>query len=408
MSKQYDVIIIGSGLAGLTQALMLGLGGIQTLCIDKQRKKALIDPDINSRATVISFGSHQLFKAAGIWDDIKPYACPIKDIKIMDGHSPVLLDFTPEDLEESETAFGWNVQNNILYKALLKAVETQINIDCFYETSVKEFENSNNHISVKLENGDQYISSLLIGADGRNSSVRQWMGVDARQWSYKQKAIVAVITHKQPHNNKAIEHFKAEGPFAVLPLASDNKNNHHSSIVWTQEEGSAALNYDDETFLIALNALLPDSYGDIQSVQKKMIYPLGFIHAYEYIKPRIALIADAAHGIHPIAGQGLNLGLRDVAAMTEVLTDAKNINQDLGSLEILEKYQIMRRADNVAMAAMTDLLNATFSNNLVSVRAARKIGLRLIKHIKPAKNFFIRQAMGKTGNLPDLIRKGKA
>lgn len=408
MSKKYDVIIIGSGLAGLTQALMLGLGGIKTLCIDKQKKSALTDADINARATVISFGSHQLFKAAGIWNDIKPHACPIKDIKIMDGPSPVLLDFTPEDLEENEAAFGWNVQNHFLYKALLKAVEKQNNIDCLYETAVKEFQNMDDHVLVSLDNGDRHDALLLIGADGRNSAVRQWMEVDTRQWSYKQQAIVAIISHEKPHGNKAIEHFKAAGPFAVLPLLDDEKNNHRSSIVWTQEEGSAALGYNDETFQIALNALLPDAYGDVTSIQKKMVYPLGFIHAYDYIKPRAALIADAAHGIHPIAGQGLNLGLRDVAALSEILSKAKNENQDIGAPGLLEKYQTTRRADNVAMAAMTDLLNAAFSNNSASIRAARKIGLRLIKHIKPAKSFFIRQAMGKAGNLPETIRKGKA
>ena len=408
MSKEYDVIIIGSGLAGLTQALMLGLNGIKTLCIDKQNKSALTDGNINARATVISYGSHQLFKAAGIWNDIKPHACPIKDIKIMDGHSPVLLDFTSEDLEKNEAAFGWNVQNHFLYEALLKATKTQSSVDCLYETAVQKIENSGDHISVELENGDQYRANLLIGADGRNSSVREWMGVDTREWSYKQKAIVALITHEQPHNNQAIEHFKAEGPFAVLPLADDDKGNHRSTIVWTQEDSGAALNYNDETFLIALNSLLPDSYGNITNVQKKMVYPLGFIHAYDYIKPRAVLIADAAHGIHPIAGQGLNLGLRDVAALTETLADAKSKKQDIGSIEVLSQYQTMRRPDNVAMAAMTDLLNTAFSNNLLSVRAARKIGLRLIKHIKPAKNFFIRQAMGKAGNVPEIIRKGKA
>ncbi|HPF79022.1 MAG TPA: UbiH/UbiF/VisC/COQ6 family ubiquinone biosynthesis hydroxylase [Alphaproteobacteria bacterium] len=412
-NQLFDVIVVGGGHSGALQTLLLAQGGVKVVCIDSADSATLSDPDQDVRTTAISYGSHQLMRAAGIWNDFLPYACPIDDIQILDGTSPVLLDFNMRDMREEVkdegAAFGWIIENHIIHKILHQALKNESNARHITKTTVVDFKVSDNDVTAKLSSGEEVMASLVIGADGRQSFTREWMGVGAKQWSYHQQAVVCAVTHSKPHNNIAVEHFKSEGPFAVLPMLDDKNGNHRSSIVWSQHGKNTknVLSYDDETFLIALNNLFPDFYGEVTKAENRFAYPLNLIHAYNYIKPRMALIADAAHGIHPIAGQGLNLGLRDVAALSEILIDAKNNAEDIGSISVLKKYQHARRTDNILMAVTTDLLNKLFSNNLYSVALIRKAGLKIVSRLKPAKKFFMRQAMGASGHLPDMIRQGK-
>ena len=388
-NTEFDIIVVGGGLAGLTQTALLAQNGFNVLCIDKDNQTSTNPTD--ARTTAISYGSHLILKKAGIWDDLLKQACPIKDIQILDGTSPVLLDFPIDAVEQS--AFGWIIENKFIREALSKAVKKEKSATHLSGQSVKDFEVSEETATVILDNGKQYHATLIIGADGRQSFTRKWMNVDVREWSYDQQAVVTIVTHEKPHKNVAIEHFRSEGPFAILPMLDNDKGEHRSSIVWT-DHSNAALQYDDKTFLAALNARFPDFYGEVISNEQRLSYPLNFSHAFDYIKPRMALIADAAHGIHPIAGQGLNLGFRDIDALCDILKTAKSHDEDIGDIKTLEQYQSARQKDNTAMAAATDLLNKTFSNKFPPLKLARKVGLKMVNKIKPTKRYFMRKAMG--------------
>lgn len=401
-----DVIIVGGGPAGLGLAAILGRHGIDALCIDREKPADTVAPAFDGRTTAISFGSRRVMEEAGAWTALADGACAIEDIQILDSNSPVLLDFLIGDVDGD--AFGWIVENRHLRAALYQAVKKS-GAQHVAPAAVTDFSRDDDGVNVHLADGRILRAPLVVGADGRQSFTRDWMDVGTRGWTYKQRAIVCTVIHGNPHNNVAIEHFRPEGPFAVLPMADDDNGNHRSSVVWT-EHGSgnhSALDYDDTTFNAALGARFPDWYGAVKLNGGRFSYPLGLVHAHNYIAPRMALVADAAHGIHPIAGQGLNLGLRDIALLAELLVDAKRAGTDYGSDAVLQEYQRRRRPDNMAMAAATDTLNRLFSNNVPPVRILRQIGLRLVQKTTPARKFFMRQAMGATGALPKIIRGEK-
>ncbi len=406
-----DVIVIGGGPAGCTLTALLSAHGLNAVCIDQDDPVKTLEGGFDGRTMAISFGSRQVIEAAGVWTDFQDNACPIRDIQILDSGSPVLLDFLAEDVESE--AFGWIIENRLLrqclYKRLAALEKVQGKKIHRAPAKVTGFSAQKDYITVHLETGEDLNARLVVGADGRASFTREWMGIGTRGWSYNQRAIVCVVTHENPHDNKAIEHFRPEGPFAVLPMMDDKDGKHRSSLVWT-EHGPAktsALHWDEETFNAALNARFLDYYGTVRLAGKRFSYPLSLSHAHSYIGHRMALVADAGHGIHPIAGQGLNIGLRDIAALAELLVEAKEKGEDCGSQNLLETYQRRRRFDNMTMAAATDLLNKLFSNSIPPVRLVRQIGLRLVQNIAPARKFFMRQAMGAAGSLPTLIRTGK-
>ena len=388
--KTYDVIIVGGGLSGLTLACLLGTHDFSVLCLDRdipsQNKAA-------ARATVLSHGTSLVLREAGVWNKIEPLACPIHKIDILDGNSPVLMDFLSEEVED--TAFGHNIENHLLldilanHAAKLKAVTHLTNAD------VASIRLSNKVASVTTKDGQEFSAKLLIGADGRNSFIRKFMNVPTHGWNYDQTAIVAMFEHENSHNHTAIEHFREEGPIAILPL-SDLKGKHRSTLIWTVETGNAKslLAMDDDVFKIALSSRLPEFYGEIKSISKRMSFPLSLQHARAYIGERIALIADAAHGMHPIAGQGLNMGMRDIKALSDLLIEARDEGEDLGSDDLLQKFQRTRRFDNMTMMAATDALNKLFSNNLPLLGHARRLGISLINKLPPAKRFLMHQAMG--------------
>lgn len=397
MSKNtatFDVAIIGGGLAGLSLACLLGRYGLKIACIDKADPK--VKPQ-DLRTTAISYGSRKILKKAGIWDGINE-SCPIADIQILDGASPTLLQFLSSEVDAE--AFGWIVDNHDLKTAMMARIKALKTVKHIAPAKVVELSAQEDKACITLENGDEISAKLMVGADGRNSGVREFLaqnhGLRTREWSYHQRAVICTVQHENSHNNVAVEHFWPEGPFAVLPMSDDKKDNHRSSVVFTEHgpEQNSLMNIDDHEFELALAARFPQNYGDVKLVGRRVSYPLGLVHADRYIGPRTVLVADAAHGIHPIAGQGLNLGFRDLDTLDQLISAAHSKGGDIGAPALLETYQRRRRPDNMAMVAMTDGLNRLFSNNISPVRVLRRTGLRLVSRLRPAKNFFMKQAMG--------------
>lgn len=402
-----DVVIVGGGHSGCTTAGLLAANGVSAICIDQDDPAKTLTADFDGRTTAISFGSKRVIEAAGGWQSLDHEACPIRDIKIMESGSPTLLEFLVEDV--GEEAFGWIVENRGLRRSLYERLRELKNVTHVAPARVGDFTRDEEGVTAHLADGRKARGQLVIGADGRGSFTREWMGIGLRRWSYNQRAVVCIATHEKPHNNTAIEDFRSAGPFAILPMMDDEEGNHRSSVVWTEHghERDSAQYWDDDTFNTALNERFPSFYGRVSLSGKRFAYPLGLQHAHDYIGPRMALVADAAHGIHPIAGQGLNIGLRDIADLAERLVQAKKRGQDLGDAAILQDYQRARRFDNMAMAGATDTLNRLFSNNLSSVRFLRKAGLRAVQRIPGARKFFMRYAMGASGLLPTLVKTGK-
>lgn len=397
MSKipsEADVIIVGGGHAGLSLTAILAANGVSVICIDREAAQTQQKAGYDERTTAISYGSAKILEAAGIWDDIKAESCPIETIHISDGNSPVLLEFDCHDV--GGDAFGWIAENRFLRQKLYERVLELPTAHHISPATVKDFARHDDHMDVILDNGDVLSAPLVIGADGRGSFTREYMGIDTRAWKYGQSAIVCCVHHENPHDFVALENFRAEGPFAALPMNDDADGNHRSSLVWTEhgENAKSFTEVSEDVFNAALSARFPPQYGRVWVSGPRQSFPLGLIHAHQYTAPRMALIADAAHGMHPIAGQGLNMGFRDIAAISRLIIQAVKSGQDTGSDELLAAYQSARRFDNTAMMAATDSLNKLFSNKMPGVRTLRKAGLSAVSRMPAAKLFFMKQAMG--------------
>lgn len=415
MSKmmEADVAIVGGGLAGLSLAALLGAQGVCVICIDRDDPNAQLDARFDGRTTAISYGSRLVLEQAGeLWSRMESApsgTCAIEAIHILDGDSDVLLNF--QSHEVGGRAFGWIVDNLDMRRALFEQARTTPSITHLAPAQVSDFDITPTHGIVHMKDGRCVRASLIIGADGRQSFTRQWMGIGTRKWSYRQQAIVCTVHHENPHNNTAIEHFRAAGPFAVLPMNDDAKGRHRSAVVWTEHGRGAngvkppdALHWPRDVFDAALNARFPSWYGRVTLAGERFAYPLGLVHAHHYTAPRMALVAEAAHGIHPIAGQGLNMGLRDIAALAGLIVPALQAGEDIGGNDLLASYQRLRRFDNMAMAGATDTLNRLFAKRLPPIVLSRALGMRAIARIPAAKQFFMKQAMGAAGLLPAMMR----
>ena len=388
----YDIAIIGGGLAGLTLTCLLGKMGLSVICVD-QGTKAL-PKNAELRTTVISYGSMKVLERAGIREKLKDQGGLVEDIKILDGSSSVLLEFLSAEAEGK--IFGWNLMNTDLRTAMMEVIAGYKNAEHRTQTKIKDFALHEDHVECMIEGGETIKASLVLGADGRGSFTRKWMGVRTRTWDYNQRAIICNVTHENPHNNVAVEHFWPEGPFAALPMADDAQGKHRSSVVFTEHgpERKSLMHYGDEAFEAALATRFPARYGKIKVISPRAAYPLTLIHAVTYIGPRMALVADAAHGIHPIAGQGLNLGFRDINEITKLIEEAYRKGEDIGADKILQTYQRRRMPDNMAMIALTDSLTRLFSNNIPPIRFVRRTSLKVISKLPMAKRFLMKQAMG--------------
>jgi len=405
MSAQRSIVICGGSFAGLGLALALRQGLGAEVAVIVADPALATRPSRDGRATAIVAACRRLFEALGAWGDIASTAQPITDMvvtdsKLEDAMRPVFLTFTGQ-VEPGE-AFAHMVENRYLIDALVARAEAH-GIE-LRATAVSSYDTREGGVDVTLADGRVINASLLVAADGARSRLRERAGIATHGWDYDQSGIVVTVGHERDHNGRAEEHFLPAGPFAILPLTGKR-----SSLVWTEKRAEAAriIALDDAAFLGELEQRFGLHLGEIKVLDKPRAFPLGYFVARSFIADRLALIGDAAHVIHPIAGQGLNMGLKDVAALAEVVVDAARLGIDLGQSDVLERYQRWRRFDTMAMGLTTNALNFLFSNESTLLRTVRDIGLGLVDRTPPVKEFFIRQAAGLSGEVPRLL-KGEA
>ena len=406
------VLIIGGGLSGLTLAATLGEAGIDVVCIDRNPPANQLKQKYDGRTTAISYFSHKVMQMAGAWEKMLPDCEPILDIRVADGDSPFYLHFSSEkdgnpcaDAHEYNSGretppFGWIIENRLMREVLFKNVQRlKKHVRHIAPAEIKKFIRDKASVGVVLKDGTQVTAPLMIGADGRGSATREWLGIGINKSDYRQSAIVCNVAHERDHENVAVEHFHPAGPFAVLPMTVSPKGEYRSSIVWTEHCGDAGkiLKLSPADFDRRLQKLFGPHLGTVKHVSSPMAYPLGLMHAEKYHGERVALMAEAAHVIHPIAGQGLNLSMRDVAVLTELIVEHLKLGLDIGGAALLKKYEAARRSDTLLMAGVTDILNRLFSNNLQTIRLTRDLGLGMVEKFPILKRYFARQAMGLSG-----------
>lgn len=402
MSAQRGFVIAGGAFAGLALALALrqGLGsGLPITVVDPALAKR---PSADPRASAIVAACRRLFDVLGVWEEVAPTAQPILDMVVTDSAledatRPVFLTFAGE-VEPGEP-FAHMVENRLLIDALVRRAEaSEITLRA---SAVSGYEVRGDAIAPRLDDGAEIEASVLIAADGARSKLRQRAGIATHGWDYDQSGIVVTVGHERDHEGRAEEHFLPSGPFAILPL-----HGKRSSLVWTERRAEAArlVALPADEFHRELEKRFGLKLGEISVLDQPRAFPLGYFIARSFIADRMALVGDAAHLIHPIAGQGLNMGLKDVAALAECLVDAARLGIDPGQRDVLERYQRWRRFDTVAMGVATNSLNALFSNRSTLLRSVRDIGLGLVDRLPPLKGAFIRQAAGLSGEVPRLLR----
>ena len=402
---QAEVAIGGAGFAGLALAIALrqGLGDPFTVTVADPALAHARSKD--PRASAIAAAARRLFEAIGVWGAVTDHAQPILDMVVTDSKldnavRPTFLTFGGE-VEEGEP-FAHMIENRYLVDALAEKAKS-LGVE-LRATPVAGFAANANSTDVQFADGETITARLLVGADGARSLIREQAGIATHGWNYDQSAIVTTVAHEREHNGRAEEHFLPAGPFAILPLTG-----RRCSIVWTETSGEAEriVALADDEFYAELEKRFGLQLGDIEIVGPRRAFPLGLFTARTFIGERLALVGDAAHIIHPIAGQGLNMGLRDVAALAETIADAARLGLDPGGPEVLERYQRWRRFDTMTMGVATDGLNRLFSNHSDALRLVRDIGLGLVERMPMLKRMFIREAAGVTGDVPKLL-KGEA
>lgn len=396
-----DVVVVGAGMVGGTLACLLAGAGLATVVVERAPQSTALDPRFDGRASSIAHSTHQVFRAAGLWPELAAEATAILDIRVSDGPSSLFLHFAHHEV--GDTPFGYMVENRHIRHALSRRHGALESLTLLAPASVADVVRGADGVVLTLEDGRRLLAPLLVAADGRGSTIRERAGIALTRWAYDQVGIVCSVRHEKPHNNTAHERFLPSGPFAILPLAGNR-----SCIVWTQEKAlaPAIMALDDRDFAGELRRRFGDFLGEVDPETQRWSYPLALQFADRLIDRRLALAGDVAHGMHPIAGQGLNMGLRDVAALAEVVVDATRLGLDPGSGVVLDRYARWRRFDNTLMLAMTDLLNRLFSNDIAPVRLARDLGLAAVNRAGPLKKMVMKQAMGLTGDLPRLLRGG--
>jgi 2-octaprenyl-6-methoxyphenol hydroxylase len=402
MSVQRGIVIGGGAFAGLALALALRQGLGPELPIIVADPALGTKPSRDPRATAIVAACRRLFETIGVWDQVSGGAQPILDMvvtdsKLEDATRPVFLTFSG-NVEPGEP-FAHMVENRYLIDALVERAAAE-GID-LRGLAVADFSASSGGVDVTLSDGSVVAASLLVAADGARSKLRERAGIATHGWDYDQSGIVVTVGHDRDHQGRAEEHFLPAGPFAILPLAGKR-----SSLVWTEKRGEAAriVSLGEEEFRGELERRFGLHLGEVKALDKPRAFPLGYFVARSFIGHRLALVGDAAHVIHPIAGQGLNMGLKDVAALAEVLVEAARLGIDPGQADVLERYQRWRRFDTMAMGFATNSLNFLFSNQSTLLRTVRDIGLGLVDRAPPLKGLFVRQAAGLAGEVPRLLR----
>lgn len=407
MKERLDIVIAGGGLNGTTLALALAQSGFRVALVDPIAATDRGEPGFDGRGYALALSSQRMLKALGLWPAVADHAQPMLEIKVSDGRpgegpAPHFLEFHHAEIEESP--MGYMLEDRFLRPALLAACADHPFVESYNGDSVAALVVNGSTVSVHLASGQTLAAGLVIGCDGRNSPVSKMAGIGRSQWSYGQTALVCAVAHALPHNGVAHQYFMPHGPLAILPLPGNQ-----SSIVWSESDEDAARisALDDAAFLEELRPRFGDFLGEISLAGQRFSYPLGVSLAENFVADRVALVGDAAHGMHPIAGQGLNAGLKDVAALTEVLTLARRRGEDIAAPDVLARYQRWRRFDVATLIAATDGFNRLFSNDNPLLRAGRDLGLSLVNAIPGLRRNFIREAAGLTGELP-LLLQGRA
>ena len=415
-TERYDIVIAGAGLTGAAFALAAAQGGLKVVMVDPQPFSAQMAPTFDGRSTAVAFSTFRMLDALGLGETLRPHACRMDHILVTDGRrpgaasrkaSPAFLRFDADEIggRTGGEPLGYMVENRRIRVALAEAV-TRAGIEVRAPATVARVETDAGKATVTLADGSTLIAPLVVGAEGRGSTVRRAAGIETVGWGYGQSGVVATVRLGRDHGNVAHEYFLPSGPFAILPLTDQR-----ASLVWTEttRRGEALRDASDEAF----HAHLMRRFGEFLATPEqssatvegpRFVYPLALSLAEKLVAPRIALIGDAAHGVHPVAGQGLNMGLKDAAALAEVLAEAARLGEDLGAETVLERYARWRRFDNAALAAGFDAFVRLFSNDIAPVRLARDLGMAAVNRIGPLRRAFMQEAGGATGDLPRLLR----
>ena len=390
-----DVAVVGGGLNGMVAALAFGPPAMRT-AFHVVHIAAADRAAEDGRASAITESSRRMFEALGLWRDLEPHAEPVREIVVTDSalgaaRRPALLQFAGSNASI--------IENRILLDVIAARLETAGHVTRIPEATVSGIIQNDGHASV-VAGGGSIPTRLVVGADGRNSICRTIAGIESYGWSYPQTAIVVSVAHDLPHRGRAVEHFLPAGPFAILPLPGNR-----SSLVWTEETGTAEelMRLDAEGFEAALRLRFGDELGEVRWSGGRFAHPLTMAIAHSFIGKRLALVGDAAHVVHPIAGLGLNLGLRDIAALAETVAEDARLGLDFGGPSTLARYQSRRRIDTLMTAAATDWLNRLFSNDQAFLRLVRDFGLKLTDQAGPLKDLIMKEAAGLTGEVPKLM-----
>jgi len=396
-----DVIIFGGGLVGLALASALDSSGLSAIVVDPADPAPRSASSFDGRTSAVSSSSMRMLEAIGVAGQLAEPGCPIWRIAVADGLKPGSLHFDPEDDEP----LGFMHENRNLRAALQARAEAGKNLWLMWKSRVANVDRGDHGVVVALEDGRKLSAPLLIAADGRNSKTREAAGINVARWKYDHQAIVSVLRHELPHEHVAYEIFYPTGPFALLPMNDDAKG-HRSAIVWSvpQEDAAGWLSLTDEDFAAEAAATMGGFLGKIELLAPRSSFPLGFHHAATMTAQRLALVGDAAHAIHPIAGQGLNLGFRDAAALTQVLVEGARLGLDLGDRQLLDRYQRWRSLDALSVAFATDSLTRIYGIPGKTASAVRRFGMGLVGRISPLRNKLMSEARGTSGELPLLLR----
>lgn len=403
MDYDADILIVGGGLNGSCLALALAQVGFSSVVLDALPTPKRKADAFDGRAYSLALASKNLLAAIDIWPEVEDNAQPILEVKASDGRAgegaaPYFLHFDHAELEDGP--MGYLLEDRFLRRALLAAIEAEPLITHRANVTVTA-QDTSAAAQVTLSDGTSLTARLLIGADGRQSGVAERAGIKRSGWDYGQTALVCAIEHERPHNAIAHQFFMPNGPLAILPLPENR-----SSIVWSETSENAAqiAALNDAAYLEALRPAFGDFLGEIKLTGTRFTYPLTLTLAQSYVAPRLALVGDAAHGVHPIAGQGLNLGFRDIGALAEVLTEAKRRGEDIAAADVLARYQSWRKFDTTALALGMDAVNKLFSNDNPALRFMRDLGMGAVSSMPTLRRRFMREAAGLTGDLPKLMQ----
>ncbi|MFC5384905.1 ubiquinone biosynthesis hydroxylase [Aquamicrobium segne] len=400
--QKLDVLVAGAGYVGLASAVAIkhARPGLNVAVVDAAPADAW---QKDNRSSAIAAAACRMLEQLGLWHEVEPQAQAITEMIITDSRTgdpvrPVFLTFDGE-VAPGEP-FAHMIANRDLNRALRNRA-AELGITILQGVGAEGFEVGGGGMDVQLSDGLRLHTRLLVAADGVRSKLRDLAGIKTVRWNYGQSGIVCTVAHERPHHGRAVEHFFPGGPFAILPLKGNR-----SSLVWAEntQEAERLIHGDEMVFEAELERRFGLELGEIRVEDKPRAWPLGFMLARSFVAPRLALAGDAAHGIHPIAGQGLNLGLKDVAALAETIVEADRLGQDIGALDVLERYQQWRRFDTAQMGVTTDILTKLFSNDVAPLRTARDFGLGLVERLPRLKNFFVKQAAGLTGTTPRLLK----